>query len=108
MFLVVEKFAFVADPFFIQSVEISIFEGRIEFGWRKTVDFTFSVELIVQPISLVSEFSIGVKKFSEAVHLILFPLSLIEASFWKETSPQSFPIPFNQIALKLAFELSQL
>lgn len=77
----VQALAFIALPLIAgKFFEVGVIEFAIDYFRVVIVNDSFAVKLVFQPATLIGDFAFGIEESSEAVHEIIFPLSVINAS----------------------------
>lgn len=80
---VVLELAIIVYPLATQLRKILVVEVLVEVSRFHVVNSSLSIELIVFPMAFISNRSILVIKFAEAMHFILLPLSLVVPSVFE-------------------------
>ena len=75
-------------------------------GRIKTENFSHSVELIVQPLSFISQGTIGIVQLTKTMHLIVLPLTLISTAFREETLAKTLSHSIDQTSFIFSLNLS--
>ena len=111
LFSVITQSSFIGNPFLLKWIEIVEIEGFSQMGRIKTENFSHSVELIVQPLSFISQGTIGIVQLTKTMHLIVLPLTLISTAFREETLAKTLSHSIDQtsfiFSLNLSFEWTQ-
>lgn len=77
----VQTLTFIALPLIAgKFFEVGVIEFAIDYFRVVIVNDSFAMKLIFQPTTLIGDFAFGIEESSEAVHEIIFPLSVINAS----------------------------
>lgn len=74
---VFDEHAFVVFPVIFKQVKVGKIEATVQFYGVVIIDFSKPMELILTPVSFISQFPTLIEKFSPSIHLITFPLPLI-------------------------------
>ena len=76
---IVHKLSLVSLPVLLQVVKVCELELLVQLCRDLVVDTSFSIESVVDPVALVSEFLGWVVEFSITVHCSIFPFSIIDS-----------------------------
>ena len=104
MSLVLLETSLIKRPFFSKLVEICKIKGLIENCRLIIIDFANSWKFSKFPTSLIGYVSIGVEKYPLTVHLVVEPLSFIDAAFQEEEGPLTVSLAVEEVTLVLAVE----
>jgi hypothetical protein len=86
-------------PFFIQVLEIGVIKESLN-RCGLIIEYSSSpMELVNKPLPFVGKFIIRIIEFTIAMHIVIFPLAIIEAAFLVEEPSFAVPHAITFIAL---------
>jgi len=96
---ILDEHALVVEPKVFQEIKVGKIESAVEGRGIIVKDLALAMELVLCPVALVGEFTTFIEEPAPAVHLVVLPVALIEASILVEELALSIPESIPLVAL---------
>jgi hypothetical protein len=82
-------------------VEVSEVKDSVKWSWVVVINDTFSMKLVVLPVSLVGYTAIGIVENAKSIHFVVLPLSIVIAALFVIELAPAISFAISLIALIL-------
>ncbi len=65
------ELSLIINPLFLKTIKVPIVKSLIQHGGLIIIDFAMAMKLIHLPVSLISDFMIGIEELAISIHLVV-------------------------------------